>query len=109
LKPNGVFVFDTIARTWWSYLSTYLVAQEILGIVQPGAHDWSMFINPDELEILLRNAGFETDKAEYVGIGSSLSLFNAMEKQSLYHLIRTFHADKADLSSSYMGSARPVN
>lgn len=46
LKPGGVLAFDTINKTWWSYFTTYLVAQELLGLVQAGAHDWNMFLEP---------------------------------------------------------------
>ena len=106
LKPNGVLVFDTIARTWWSWLSTYFVAQELLGIVQPGAHDWSMFINPEELETELIKAGFATNRAQWIGIGASMSLLNAWKHKSLYYLIESFFEDRTDLSSSYMGAAR---
>jgi 2-polyprenyl-6-hydroxyphenyl methylase/3-demethylubiquinone-9 3-methyltransferase len=105
LKPGGVLVFDTIARTWWSWLSTYFVAQEVLGLVEPGAHDWSMFVNPEELEILLKNAGFEADTKEWIGICAKLSPVHAYEKRSIFHLIESFYEDKTDLRSSYMGSA----
>jgi 2-polyprenyl-6-hydroxyphenyl methylase/3-demethylubiquinone-9 3-methyltransferase len=106
LKPNGVVVFDTIARTWWSWLSTYFVAQEVLGIVQPGAHDWSMFINPEELENELIKAGFGTSRDQWLGIGANISPLNAWNRGSLYYLIESFFEDQADLSSSYMGFAR---
>jgi 2-polyprenyl-6-hydroxyphenyl methylase/3-demethylubiquinone-9 3-methyltransferase len=105
LKPGGVFVFDTIARTVWSYLTTYLGAQQILGIVEPGAHDWSMFIEPDELEMMIREAGFDTDRQSWAGIGSNLSLMNAVKKGSKYDFIESFFKDNSDFSSSYMGSA----
>jgi 2-polyprenyl-6-hydroxyphenyl methylase/3-demethylubiquinone-9 3-methyltransferase len=73
LRPNGVVVFDTIARSWWSFLSTYLIAQEVLGIVEAGAHDWSMFINPSEIDAMLCEAGFETTPSAWRGIGATFS------------------------------------
>ena len=105
LKPGGVVVFDTIARTNWSWLTTYFVAQELLGIVHPGAHDWRLFINPEELEVMLTQAGFKTDKSEWLGICAEISPMNAWNKQSMYQLIESFYEDKNDLSSSYMGYA----
>lgn len=105
LKPSGVFVFDTIARTAWSYLSTYLVAQELTGIVEPGAHDWGMFINPEELEVSLENAGFTTDRSRWAGIGANLSVVNAIRKNSMYDIIESFFRDDSDFSASYMGYA----
>ena len=98
-------VFDTIARTYWSWLSTYFIAQEVLGIVERGAHAWSMFINPPELGTMLRAAGFATNESDWIGIGAHMSLVNAWTMGSMYHLIESFHEDKTDLRASYMGHA----
>lgn len=108
LRPGGVLVFDTIARTWWSWMSTYFVAQEVLGLVERGVHDWSLFINPTELKNMLAETGFElkrTNSVDWVGIGASLSLWNAIQKRSLYQVIEYFYEDPLDLSASYMGAA----
>lgn len=43
LKPGGVFVFDTINRTRWSWFSTILVAQKWLRILPKDAHDWRLY------------------------------------------------------------------
>ena len=109
LKPKGVLVFDTIARTWWSWLSTFYVAQQLFGIVASGAHDWSMFINPEELERMLIENGFETKREEWEGIVPELSMLDAIEKQSLVRVIRRFSVDKSDFSASYMGFAYNSN
>lgn len=109
LKPNGVLVFDTIARTWWSWLSTYFVAQELLGIVEPGAHDWKMFINPEELASLLTDLGFSVDRSEWAGIGSVLSIQNAWKYQSKYFLVESFYKDSNDFSASYLGVATKLS
>ena len=107
LRPKtGTLVFDTIARTWWSWLSTYFVAQEILGMVAPGAHDWSMFINPEELAEILTSNGFATKVNEWAGIVPDLSPRDAFMEKSIYHLIKGFRKDSSDLSASYMGFAR---
>jgi len=105
LKPGGIFVFDTIARSWWSFLSTYFVAQEVLGLVEPRAHDWFMFINPEELEKELVHAGFKTDRNEWRGIVGDLDFFGALRSKNLYNLIPSFSNSKDDLSTSYMGYA----
>jgi 2-polyprenyl-6-hydroxyphenyl methylase/3-demethylubiquinone-9 3-methyltransferase len=105
LKPGGVVVFDTIARTWWSWLSTYFVAQEVLGIVERDAHDWSMFINPGELERMLNASGFNTNASEWTGICAVVSPLNAIKKKSLFHLIESFYESESDLRASYLGYA----
>lgn len=49
VKPGGWFVMSTIARTWTSWLVTKVVAEDIVGIVPRGTHDWGKYINEDEL------------------------------------------------------------
>jgi ubiquinone biosynthesis O-methyltransferase len=59
LRPGGVFVFDTINRTYFSYLTMILAAQEIVGIVPDDAHAWEMFITPEEVKKGLEAQGFK--------------------------------------------------
>ncbi|KAL7770320.1 hypothetical protein CFE70_000253 [Pyrenophora teres f. teres 0-1] len=49
VKPGGWLVMSTIARTWTSWLVTNVVAEDILGIVPKGTHEWSKYVNEDEL------------------------------------------------------------
>ncbi|KAK3331989.1 S-adenosyl-L-methionine-dependent methyltransferase [Cercophora scortea] len=49
VKPGGWLVMSTIARTWTSWFTTNLVAEDILGVVPKGTHDWRKYINEDEL------------------------------------------------------------
>ena len=49
VKPGGWLVLSTIARTWTSWFTTNLMAEDILGIVPKGTHDWNKYINADEL------------------------------------------------------------
>lgn len=50
VKPGGWLCLSTIARTWTSYVTTKLIAEDILNIVPRGTHDWNKYINADELE-----------------------------------------------------------
>lgn len=50
VKPGGWLIGSTIARTWTSYLTTKLIAEDILRIVPRGTHDWGKYLNADELE-----------------------------------------------------------
>ncbi len=106
LRPGGVFVFDTIAKTWWSWLATFLVAQELLGIVEPGAHDWSLFIQPEVLGNMLHAAGFAVDRSEWTGLIGEIDILGATLEMSKYALVGGFHTCKHDLSASYMGFAK---
>lgn len=50
VKPGGWLVMSTIARSWTSWLTTKLVAEDIIGLVPRGTHDWDKYINADELQ-----------------------------------------------------------
>ncbi|KAI9880429.1 MAG: Hexaprenyldihydroxybenzoate methyltransferase, mitochondrial [Pleopsidium flavum] len=49
VKPGGWIVMSTIARTWTSWLTTKFVAEEVVRLVPKGTHDWSKYINEEEL------------------------------------------------------------
>ncbi|KAI0888435.1 ubiquinone biosynthesis O-methyltransferase [Annulohypoxylon maeteangense] len=49
VKPGGWLVLSTIARTWMSWFTTNLVAEDLLRIVPRGTHDWRKYINEGEL------------------------------------------------------------
>jgi ubiquinone biosynthesis O-methyltransferase len=66
VKPGGWLVMSTIARTWMSWLTTNLIAEDILRIVPPGTHDWNKYINEDELRGYLAGKGW--DSAKVVGV-----------------------------------------
>lgn len=49
VKPGGWLVLSTIARTWTSWLTTKVVAEEVVGLVPRGTHEWGKYINEDEM------------------------------------------------------------
>ncbi|KAJ9142326.1 hypothetical protein NKR23_g7314 [Pleurostoma richardsiae] len=49
VRPGGWLVLSTIARTWTSWLVTNVVAEDILGAVPRGTHDWRKYINEEEM------------------------------------------------------------
>ncbi|KAK4105173.1 hexaprenyldihydroxybenzoate methyltransferase mitochondrial precursor [Parathielavia hyrcaniae] len=49
VRPGGWLVLSTIARTWTSWVTTNLVAEDILGVVPKGTHDWAKYVNEAEL------------------------------------------------------------
>ena len=49
VKPGGWVVLSTIARTWTSWVTTKVVAEDLLRIVPRGTHDWGQYINEEEL------------------------------------------------------------
>ena len=60
LKPGGLFFYDTINRTAFSWFFLIKVAQDFppTRVMPKNTHVWHMFIKPKELETFLQNAGF---------------------------------------------------
>jgi 2-polyprenyl-6-hydroxyphenyl methylase/3-demethylubiquinone-9 3-methyltransferase len=61
LRPGGVFLYDTINRTFRSRLIVIGLLQEWTwtALMPPRLHDWSMFIRPAELARLLERHGLQ--------------------------------------------------
>eukprot|EP01124_Arcella_intermedia_P020381 TRINITY_DN27854_c0_g1_i1.p1 TRINITY_DN27854_c0_g1~~TRINITY_DN27854_c0_g1_i1.p1 ORF type:complete len:281 (-),score=59.25 TRINITY_DN27854_c0_g1_i1:17-859(-) len=57
LKPNGLLFVSTINKTLQSYLLTILLAEDVLGWVKPGTHQWNQYIEPDTLKNLVGKSG----------------------------------------------------
>jgi 2-polyprenyl-6-hydroxyphenyl methylase/3-demethylubiquinone-9 3-methyltransferase len=57
LKPNGLLLSSTINRNPKSYLVAIIGAEHIMRWLPKGTHEWDKFITPDELFVLLENAG----------------------------------------------------
>ena len=54
VKPGGWLVLSTIARTWTSWLTTKVVAEDIVRLVPRGTHDWQKYINEEEMRRFFR-------------------------------------------------------
>ena len=57
VRPGGWLVLSTIARTWTSWVTTNLVAEDLLGVVPKGTHDWHKYLNVEELEAYFEGVG----------------------------------------------------
>jgi len=68
LKPGGVVVFDTINRTWksWLIVANLMESAAVNSGFPKGFHDWRLFVKPDELESLL--AQHRLSGREFVGL-----------------------------------------
>ena len=77
VKPGGWLVGSTIARTWTSWLTTKVVAEDVVRMVPKGTHDWNKYINPEELEVFFARqegwgveGGFRSSGCIYIpGLG----------------------------------------
>uniref|UniRef100_A0A915JYW7 Ubiquinone biosynthesis O-methyltransferase, mitochondrial n=1 Tax=Romanomermis culicivorax TaxID=13658 RepID=A0A915JYW7_ROMCU len=61
LLPSGSHLFlTTLNKTLASKILAVYMAENILGIVPPGIHDWEKFVSPENLELQLEKSGFRT-------------------------------------------------
>jgi 2-polyprenyl-6-hydroxyphenyl methylase/3-demethylubiquinone-9 3-methyltransferase len=67
LKPEGLFLFDTINRNPLARLATITVAEDILRLLPRGTHDPAMFIKPAEMRSTLQAAGLVPGR--FTGLG----------------------------------------
>lgn len=61
LKPDGLFFYDTINRTFASRIAVIKVMQDwpLTAFAPPDSHVWDQFIKPDELLAMLGRNGLE--------------------------------------------------
>ncbi len=67
LVPGGLFLFDTINRTWVARVATITVAEDILRLLPKGTHDPAMYIKPGELNAELERSGLRPGATTGVG------------------------------------------
>lgn len=66
VKPGGWLVMSTIARTWVSWFTTNFMAEDVLGIVPKGTHDWNKYLNENELRGFLEGQGWSSPMVQGV-------------------------------------------
>ena len=67
LRPGGMFLFDTINRTWLASLVVVFFGERIFRILPAGTHDPAKFIEPAKLATLLKARGFTV--SDFTGLG----------------------------------------
>jgi 2-polyprenyl-6-hydroxyphenyl methylase / 3-demethylubiquinone-9 3-methyltransferase len=67
LRPNGIFLFDTINRTRLAAFVMVTVGENVLRLLPRGTHDPVLFIPPKEMVQKLHAAGFHVGR--FVGLG----------------------------------------
>jgi 2-polyprenyl-6-hydroxyphenyl methylase/3-demethylubiquinone-9 3-methyltransferase len=114
LKPGGLFFFDTINRTWLSYLLAIKAAQDwtLTRLVPPNVHVWEKFIRPRELAASCQRSGLAA--REFAGLSPAANPFRMLAALARLKLGKITYgemgraivlAKSRDLSLSYMGYA----
>ena len=68
LKPGGVFTFDTINRTYFSWYAAILIFQNLIAFVPNDTHDWRLFVTPAEVSQLCTGVGLKYSRQNPVGM-----------------------------------------
>ena len=71
LKKNGKIIISTINRNLLSKYTAIYLAENFLGWIPKGTHDYNKFIKPEELEIFFKSHNFKINSLK----GLSFSLF----------------------------------
>ncbi|KAI5083054.1 hypothetical protein GOP47_0002797 [Adiantum capillus-veneris] len=58
-KTDGAITLSTINRSLSAYILAIVAAEHLLHWVPKGTHEWSKFITPDELALLMEQAGLK--------------------------------------------------
>ncbi|GAA98236.1 hypothetical protein E5Q_04919 [Mixia osmundae IAM 14324] len=109
LRPGGIFVFDTINRTWQAHLFAIVLAQQILRIIPPNAHSSAMFVKPDEIRYLLGSHQLDVaPESERVGMYPTLrpgrfleTLYGSMRKRGVQQTAVAYY--NGDISPVLIG------
>lgn len=114
LKPGGVYLYDTINRTFRSWLVVIGLLQEWRwsSLMPPRLHDWRMFIRPDELSGLLARHGLRPAEIRGLkpraGLVTVLRALRARKRGQLTYLQAVAAmelGESADTSLLYLGYA----
>ena len=89
VRPGGQMILSTISRTAKSYGLAIVAAEYVLSWVPRGTHNWNRFVQPEELQAYLQNAGLRP--------GRSCGL--------TYDLLRDDWRQTDDLDVNYMMAA----
>ncbi|MEA2603973.1 MAG: 2-polyprenyl-6-hydroxyphenyl methylase / 3-demethylubiquinone-9 3-methyltransferase [Acidobacteriota bacterium] len=115
LRPGGIFLYDTINRTFRSWLVAIKLFQEWswTSFMPPDLHDWRQFIKPGELTVLLAGAGLVnqdlTGLRPAVHPLQTLRILRDRKRGRISYLEAVRRLDlreSRDLSISFMGWAR---
>ena len=56
---NGTFVISTLDRSLISFIQNILIAEDLLGLIEPGTHDFTQFLRPSEVIELAEKHGLK--------------------------------------------------
>lgn len=92
VAPGGLLVMSTPNRTWLTRLAL-VEGAERTGIIPRGTHDWDRFLTPDQLAVMVRDAGLEV--IDTTGLILSASGFALGQSTTLDYFLTARRLDEA--------------
>jgi 2-polyprenyl-6-hydroxyphenyl methylase/3-demethylubiquinone-9 3-methyltransferase len=109
LKKGGVFVYDTVNRTLFSWLVVIRFSEKLTNLVPNHIHDWRLFITPEEMKYGLQRVGLKpSNYIRGIELNLGLSMFKKcleflLGKRNLNSITEWKESDM--ISGSFMGYA----
>ena len=89
-NSKGIMFLATINRTWFSWLTTILGAEYILGWLPRGTHEWQRYVTPQEAESSLELGGLSVQSKTGVGMNPlSRQLFLTSNMRANFMMVAT--------------------
>ena len=85
-RGQGALYITTLNRTPLSYGLGVVAAEQILGLVPRGTHDWNKFVTPEELEVELRTHGMEVRRLLGAAYNPLTDIWHAIPDTSVNYL-----------------------
>lgn len=117
IKPGGLFFYDTINRTFKSYLLAIKIAQEwkITAWEQTGLHMWNKFVKPGKLIEIMRNNKLINKDIKGITLGTNpaaallIIMKRAQGKINRYEMGQRLKLKESkDISVQYLGFAQKI-
>lgn len=86
LSPDGLLILSTPNRTLLSR-AVIVAGGELTGAIPPGTHDAGLFLTPNELTAILRDAGLEVTDVRGLSLALATGGFRLSDDTSLDYLV----------------------
>lgn len=100
LRPGGLFLYETVNRTWLSFLVGKVLLEWALRYVPVGTHRFRDFIRPEELHSLMNEHGLRN--IETFGVVPKRGLLRPLLRRTSH----PFYLDSQQLLGVYLGCGR---
>ena len=87
-RSGGLMFLATINRTWFSWFTTNIGAEYLLGWLPRGTHDWRRYVKPEDAEASLDKGGLGVKEKMGVGVNPfTRSLFLTRNMAANYMMV----------------------